>query len=90
MDLPQFTLERRMYSNVRNKHAYPHTEMLHVVQRYRRPDAGHIEKEVTIEDPGTFTKPWRIRQTWELVPGEEVHEYICNENERDASHLKGK
>ena len=68
---------------------YPHTEMLHVVQRYRRPDAGHIEKEVTIEDPGTFTKPWKIRQTWDLVPGEEVHEYICNENERDAPHLKG-
>ena len=69
---------------------YPHTEMLHIVQRYRRPDAGHIEKEVTIEDPGTFTNPWKTRQTWELVAGEEVHEYICNENERDAQHLKVK
>jgi hypothetical protein len=69
---------------------YPHTEMLHMVQRYRRLDAGHIEKEVTFEDPGTFTKPWKTRQTWELVPGEEVHEYICNENERDAQHLKVK
>ena len=40
--------------------------------------------------PFRLTKPWKIRQTWELAAGEEVHEYICNENERDASHLKGK
>jgi Carboxypeptidase regulatory-like domain len=67
---------------------FPHTEMLHVVQRYRRPDLGHIVKEVTIEDPGTFTKPWKMRVGWDLAPGEEVKEYICNENEKDVPHLK--
>jgi hypothetical protein len=67
---------------------FPHTEMLHVVQRYRRPDLGHIEKEVTIEDPGTFTKAWKMRTGWDLAPGEEIHEYICNENEKDVPHLK--
>ncbi len=69
---------------------FPHTEMLQVVQRYRRPDLAHIEKEVTIEDPGAFTKPWKIRDTWDLAPSEEVQEYICNENERDLPHLSGK
>ena len=67
---------------------FPHTEMLHVVQRYRRPDLGHIEKEITIADPGTFTKPWKIRDVWDLAPGEEIAEYICNENEKDVPHLK--
>jgi hypothetical protein len=67
---------------------YPHTEKLHVVQRYRRPDLGHIEKEVTIEDPGAFAKPWKMRTTWDLAPDEEVQEYVCNENEKDVSHLK--
>ena len=67
---------------------FPHTEMLHVVQRYRRPDLGHIEKEITIEDPATFTKPWKVRTTWDLAPGEEIAEYICNENEKDVPHLK--
>lgn len=67
---------------------YPHTEMLHVTQRYRRPDSGHIEKEVTIDDPGTFAKPWKMRTAWDLSPTEEVHEYICNENEKDVQHLK--
>jgi len=67
---------------------FPHTEMLHVTQRLRRPDLGHIEKEITIEDPGTFRKPWQVRDTWELAPGEEIAEYICHENERDVPHLK--
>ena len=69
---------------------FPHTEMLHVIQRYRRPDLGRLEKEVTIEDPGTFTKPWKIRVGWDLAPSEEVAEYVCNENERDVPHLTGK
>src|SRR5580704_3819985 len=67
---------------------FPHTEMLHVTQRYRRPGLGHIEKEITIEDPGAFTKPWKIRDVWDLAPGEEIAEYICNENEKDVPHLK--
>ncbi len=69
---------------------FPHTEMLHVVQRYRRPNLARIEKEVTIEDPGSFTKPWKIRDAWDLAPSEEVMEYVCNENEKDLPHLTGK
>jgi hypothetical protein len=67
---------------------FPHTEMLHVIQRYRRPDLGHLEKEITIEDPVAFRKPWKIRDVWDLAPGEEIAEYICNENEKDVVHLK--
>jgi hypothetical protein len=69
---------------------FPHTEMLHVVQRYRRPDLAHIEKELTIEDPGTFAKPWKMRTSWDLAPTEEVQEYICNESEKDVPHMKSK
>jgi len=67
---------------------FPHTEMLHVIQRILRPDLGHLEKEITIEDPGAFRKPWKIRDAWDLAPGEEIAEYICNENEKDVPHLK--
>jgi hypothetical protein len=59
---------------------FPHTEKLHVVERYRRPDLAHLTLDVTIEDPGTFTKPWNLHMTWELAPGEELIEYICGEN----------
>lgn len=37
---------------------YPHTEMLHVIERYHRADRPHLEVEATIEDPGTYAKPW--------------------------------
>jgi hypothetical protein len=67
---------------------YPHTDKLHVVQRYRRPDLGHLEKEVTVEDSGTFTRPWKIHDIWDLAPTEDVHEYVCNENEKDAVHVQ--
>ena len=67
---------------------YPHTEQLHVIERYRRPELARLEREVTVEDPGTFTKPWKSRAVWDLAPGEEIHEYICNENEADVPHMK--
>ena len=65
----------------------PHTEALHVVERYQRPDKGHLKIDVTIEDPGAFTKPFQFHMVWTLAPGEEVGEYVC-ENNRDAEHLK--
>jgi len=39
---------------------YAHTEMMHVVERYRRPDLGHLELEMTVEDPGAFTRALRL------------------------------
>ena len=58
----------------------PHTEKLHVVERYRRPDLAHLVIDVTMEDAGTLTKPWHLHMTWELAPGEELIEYVCAEN----------
>jgi Carboxypeptidase regulatory-like domain len=68
---------------------YPHTEQLHLTERYKRPDFAHLLVEITIDDPGTFTKPWVIRNTWNLAPGEDILEYQC-ENNRDAVHLSAK
>jgi hypothetical protein len=59
---------------------FSHTEQMHIVERYRRPDVAHLILDITIEDPGTFTKPWNLPMTWELAPGEELIEYICSEN----------
>jgi hypothetical protein len=64
----------------------PHTEMLHMVERYRRPDLGHLTIDLTLEDPGTFIKPIERHMTWELAPGEEILESICNENNKFESN----
>ena len=66
----------------------PHTEMLHIVERYRRPDLGHLEIAITVEDPGAFAKPWNINMTWNLAPGEDVLESVCENNKLE--HLVGK
>ena len=69
----------------------PHTERLHVTERFRRLDAGHLEIETTVDDPGTYLKPWTMKKVSPLAPkGEEVEESICNENNKDVQHLVGK
>jgi len=67
---------------------YPHTEMLHMIERYRRVDFGHLEVLVTFEDPGAFTKPWNMNLTWYLAPQEELLEFVCENNKTE--HLVGK
>ena len=60
----------------------PQTEKAHIIERYRRPDLGHLQVEITIDDPGAYTRPWKVRRLLELAQGEEVLEYICNENHK--------
>jgi hypothetical protein len=69
---------------------HPITEKLHVVERYRRPDLGHLEIESTVEDPGVLAKPYTMKRVADLAPTEEIYEFICPENNQDADHLVGK
>jgi hypothetical protein len=68
----------------------PHTEQLHTVERFRRPDLGTLEEEVTVEDPGAYAKPFTLGAKMPLLKGQEIIEYICNENNRDIDHITGK
>jgi len=70
--------------------APPHTEMLHLISRFRRPNLGHLETEVTFDDSGTFMKPVKMKIISDLAQNEDVHEWICNENNQDVEHLVGK
>ena len=60
----------------------PHTGRLRMVERYRRPDLGHLVVDLTLEDPGAFVKPVERHMTWELAPDEEILESICSENNK--------
>ncbi|HUA21018.1 MAG TPA: hypothetical protein VMB25_19860 [Bryobacteraceae bacterium] len=68
---------------------HPHTEALRLVERYHRRDAGHMDLQVTYDDPKSYTRPWTLSLQLDLVPDGELIEYIC-ENERDKQHLVGK
>jgi hypothetical protein len=67
---------------------HPHTEMLHIIERMRRVDLGHIEIEFTIEDKATYAKPWVIKRVADLNTKDEIGEYVCID--RDAAHMVGK
>ena len=66
----------------------PQTEQLHVIERYRRIDLGRMSVEITIDDPGAYSRPWKVRRLLQLAPGEDVQEYICNENHH-GEHFVG-
>jgi hypothetical protein len=68
----------------------PHTEQLHTIERFRRPDVGTLEEEVTVEDPGAYSKPFTLVAKMPLLAGQEIIEYICNENNKDPQHITGK
>jgi hypothetical protein len=70
--------------------AHPHTDKLHVIERYRRPDLGHLETEITVDDPGVLAKPYTMKRVSDLAPTEDIYEFICPENNRDLQHLVGK
>ena len=69
---------------------HPVTDALHVTEKYRRKDFGHMDVEITIDDPKAYTKSWTIHENPELQPDTELIEYICEENNRDIGHFVGK
>lgn len=70
--------------------AHPHSDAMHVVERWSRPDADHLNHEVTVEDPKFYTKPWTFKRVFTAMPpGDELYEFACDENniDRDGGHL---
>jgi hypothetical protein len=67
----------------------PHTEALHTVERFRRTDFGHMDVEITIDDPGAYTKPWSFPLKFEFLADTDFIEDVCD-NERDSAHSVGK
>jgi hypothetical protein len=67
----------------------PSSDALHVVERFRRKDFGHMGIQITIDDPKAYTKPWTVTEEVHLLMNTELMESICNENNLDLQHLQG-
>ena len=67
---------------------HPGSDALHVIERFRRRDAGHLDVEVTIDDPKAYMKPIAYTQKQTLVPDEDLLEYSCSENEKDVVRFR--
>jgi hypothetical protein len=68
---------------------HPHSDAYHAIERFHRRDFGHMDLEITIDDPKAYTKPWATTIRFEFFPDMELMESVC-ENERDSPHLVGK
>jgi len=65
----------------------PRSEKMRITERYRRRDVGHLDVEITFDDPVAYSRPFTIKVTHELQPDTDVLEYFCNENEKDRVHI---
>jgi hypothetical protein len=68
---------------------HPHSEALRVTERFRRLDTGHMQLQMTLEDPKTYTRPWTISVNVQLLPDTEILEFVCNENEKSSERYLG-
>lgn len=66
---------------------HPGSEMMHIRERYRRVDFGHMQMELTIDDPKFYTRPFTFTVGFNLIPDSDVPEFVCTENEKDFAHM---
>jgi hypothetical protein len=69
---------------------HTHSDALRLTERFHRRDFGHMEVQITVDDPKTYTRPFTIRLNQVLLPASDLIEYFCSENERDLRHFTGK
>jgi hypothetical protein len=61
---------------------HPHSDAMRVTERFKRRDFGHMDIQITIDDPKAYTRPWSANARFDLAPDSELLESIC-ENEKD-------
>ena len=67
----------------------PHTERLRITERYRRSDFGHVQIDVTYDDPGAFIAPLHAEVRLELAADDGLLEIVCSEASEGRSHWVG-
>jgi hypothetical protein len=69
-------------------YGHPHTNLMHVVERFTRPNKNVLHYEATINDPGAYTAPWTVAWNIPWNQNGELEEYICQENNEYFYKLK--
>jgi hypothetical protein len=66
----------------------PYSEQAKFTERFQRPTYGHLEIDVTLEDPKAYSKPFTVRVDQRILTDEEPIEFICNENQQFRRRVK--
>jgi hypothetical protein len=68
----------------------PMTDAAKLTEKFRRKDFGHLEIELTVNDPKAYTKPWTVTLHQVIKLDTDLLDFVCTDNERDISHLSSK
>ena len=66
----------------------PLTDQAVITERYRRPNYGRLEIDVTIDDPKAYTKPFTVRVNQQIQVDSDMIEFVCNENQQFRIRVK--
>ena len=72
-----------------SREGIPVTSQLHLTERFTRTDYDTLKYEATVDDPGAYTAPWTGGWLIKWQTGEEMYEYVCQDNNRDVKHMYG-
>lgn len=67
----------------------PHTEQLHLIERFTRTDMNSMTYELTVDDPGAYTATWSRTSQMRFNPNAELFEFICQDNNYAPELLVG-
>jgi hypothetical protein len=66
----------------------PYSQQAKFTERFRRLDYSHLQIDMTVDDPKSYTKPWTVRVDQRVVPDGELIEFVCNENQQFRRRIK--
>jgi hypothetical protein len=68
----------------------PMTDQAKITERFRRINFGHLEIEITVDDPKAYTKPWTVKLNQVIKLDTDLLDFYCSDNEKDGPHLSSK
>jgi hypothetical protein len=68
----------------------PMTDAATITERFHRTDFGHMEIEITVDDPKAYTKPWTVKLHQTIALDTDLLDFVCADNEKDVPHLSSK
>jgi len=66
---------------------HPRSENMHVTERYHRRDFGHLDSELTFDDPALYKHAFTVKISYDLIPNNDIFEMFCTQNEKDRAHM---
>jgi len=70
-----------------DRNGSPLTSAAKITERFRRPNFGKLEIELTVDDPKAYTAPWTVKLNQFIKLDTDLLDYYCLENEKDMKHL---